>query len=289
MLFFYLSYTLKIVLVLLAIAFITLLERKILSYSQLRIGPNKVILKGLLQPVLDGVKLLVKEFYFPKKLFFWGIWLGPLLGFLVILFLWSLFEPLYLCKSNIILLLFLIVLIGLGVYSTLISGWRANSKFAEIGRIRSCSQSISYEISLIFFVICLLIFFGSLKINFLFIISLLPIVICFFLRCVAETNRAPFDFREGERELISGFNVEYGSAPFVLLFLAEYGIIILFSFLLRYLFFSFFSYRIIFFFMLFLFIRRVYPRFRYDILIKITWYKFLPLSLFFIFLSLLLY
>jgi len=279
---FFFSLILKFICVLIRVAFVTLFERKILSFSQFRIGPNKVIFKGILQPLLDGVKLLIKEFFFPKKIIFWGIILGPFLGFLVILFLWVIIKTKNFFLVRFYSIIYIIVLIGLGVYSTLISGWRRTSKFARIGRIRSCSQSISYEISLIFFIFFILIFFSSLFIKYNFFILLFWTFLVFWLRCVAETNRAPFDFREGERELISGFNIEFGSSGFVFLFLAEYGIIIFFSLLLCFLYFNinFFIFLII--LLSFIFIRRVYPRFRYDILINLTWTKFLPISLFFI-------
>ncbi len=278
---FFFSLVLKIVLILLGIAFVTLFERKILGFSQNRVGPNKLLFKGVLQPVIDGLKLLIKEFFYPKKIIFWAIILGPIMGFLVILFLWIPLKRVWTNKLNFYLILFFIVFIGLSVYSTLISGWRRTSKFASIGRVRSCSQSISYEISLVFFILCFLITFSSLRNVFLPLLCG-ALFFGFWLRCVAETNRAPFDFREGERELISGFNIEFGSAGFVLLFLAEYGIILFFSCLMTMFFIKirFFCFLVL--ILSFIFIRRVYPRFRYDMLINITWTKFLPLSLFFI-------
>ncbi len=228
----------------------------------------------------------MKEFYFPIKNIFWGIFLGPCIGFCVIIFLWFVLKQEFFCFLINYRIFFIIVFIGLRVYSSLISGWRRTSKFASIGGIRSCSQSISYEISLVFLIISLIIFLNIINIEFLIrnlIILLFPL---FFLSCVAETNRAPFDFREGERELISGFNVEYGSSGFVLLFLAEYGIILFFSLLLTYFFLINNFIIIIIIILIFLFIRRVYPRFRYDILIKLIWIKFLPISLTIIFLFL---
>lgn len=272
---------LKSVFVLLGVAFVTLFERKVLGFSQNRLGPNKILIKGILQPVIDGLKLLIKEIFFPKKIIFWAVIAGPFLGFLVILFLWVPLARVWDNQINFYKILFFLVFIGLSVYSTLVSGWRRTSKFASIGRVRSCSQSISYEISLVFFFISFLICFSSLnQTKFLLVCSIL--FFCFWLRCVAETNRAPFDFREGERELISGFNIEFGSAGFVLLFLAEYGIILFFRGLITMLFFGINRGYFFLLFFLFIFIRRVYPRFRYDMLIKITWTKFLPISLIFI-------
>jgi NADH-ubiquinone oxidoreductase chain 1 len=189
-------------------------------------------------------------------------------------------------KLSFYFFLFVLVFIGLRVYSTLISGWRRTSKFASIGGIRSCSQSISYEVGLAFFIIRGLMCFSSFR-NYYFFTLLLIVFPCFFLRCVAETNRAPFDFREGERELISGFNIEFGSRGFVLLFLAEYGIILFFSFFMGLFFLK--NHWALFFilFFSFIFIRSVYPRFRYDILMKLTWTKFVPFSLFTIWIYLL--
>lgn len=282
---------LKIIFILLRIAFITLFERKALGFSQLRLGPNKVTFLGLLQPVVDGLKLFLKELYFPKKLVFWGVFLGPFIGFCVILLLWLIFLKKINVRGLNFVILYVVVLVGLNVYSSLISGWRRTSKYASIGGIRSCSQSISYEISLIFLIICFLIFLNTIKIltTSFFTLLLYFIFPVFFIRCVAEINRAPFDFREGERELISGFNIEFGSSGFVLLFLAEYGIILFFSLFLSFLFFkkSFIFFVIIIF--LLIFIRRVYPRFRYDILIKLMWLKILPFSLVIIFFSLVIF
>lgn len=280
---FFVSLVIKILLVLLSIAFITLFERKLLRLSQTRIGPNKVVFMGIFQPVIDGVKLLIKEFFFPKKRLFWGILLGPFIGFLTMALLWGALNHYFGFSSSFYSIVFIIVVVGVGLYSTLVSGWRSTSKFGSIGAIRSCSQSVSYEIALIFLLFIFLIIGSSTrrinKINLWLAVWVFPLV---WLRCVAETNRAPFDFREGERELISGFNVEFGAASFVLLFLAEYGIILFFSFFLATLFKNnsfFFSVCII---LSFIFIRRVYPRFRYDMLIKITWTRFLPFSLVFV-------
>lgn len=239
---------------------------------------------GLIQPVIDGLKLLIKERFSPFKNFYWGFILGPFVGFLVIIFLWLIFEPEIKNHTTFFSFVFIFTFIGIGVYSTLVSGWRRTSKFASIGAVRSCSQSVSYEISLVFLIFRFLLFFSSFIITQQFHFFLLLLFFPVWLRCVAETNRAPFDFREGERELISGFNLEFGSAGFVFLFLAEYGIIIFFCYFLNLIFFS--GNFVIFSFLLFvfIFIRRVFPRFRYDLLIKITWTKFLPLSLFFLFL-----
>ena len=201
------------------------------------------------------------------------------------LLIWlTLQETFYFFRTKTIVLFFLVCL-GLRVYSSLLAGWRRVSKFASLGSIRSCSQSISYEVRMALFFISMVLFLMSIKVdtkkvgNLFFILS--PLLLVWFLSCIAETNRAPFDFREGERELISGFNIEFGAVTFTLLFLAEYGIIIFFSFFSS-IFFSRanFSFCLLFLFF-FILIRRVYPRFRYDKLMQLTWILFLPSSLFF--------
>ena len=286
------SVLLKVVCIILGVAFITLFERKILSLSQNRIGPNKVSLKGILQPVLDGIKLFLKERVVPNSGVYFLYFLSPIISFLVMLFIWLSMEEMFGFIRIKLFVMFFIVCIGVRVYSMLLSGWRRVSKFGRLGRIRACSQSVSYEVRLALFFISIVIFFMRIKyskqlfLGALFV--LVPIIAAWFISCLAETNRAPFDFREGERELISGFNIEFGAIIFTLLFLAEYGIIIFFS-----LFFSFLfckrrflvSFLIIF---IFLLVRRVYPRFRYDKLMGLNWKILLPFSILFGFIGLLL-
>lgn len=265
----------------LGVAFVTLFERKGLSFSQRRLGPNKTLIKGVLQPVLDGVKLLTKEVFFSLKKRRWAFVLGPATGLIVMVILWNVLDSELENEISFFLGIFLMVLIGVRVYSSLISGWRGASRYASVGGVRSCSQRVSYEISL---VLLFLLFFHSFKRirNFCFISFLnWGVFVVLFLSCVAETNRAPFDFREGERELISGFNVEFGASGFVLLFLAEYGMVLFFCFLIRSLIFSQRGFVFVVLFFVIIFLRRVYPRFRYDFLIKINWFKFLPFILFF--------
>lgn len=206
---------------------------------------------------------------------------------MVIILFWHRIYSLYMWNNAKINVLFVLRCIGVLVYSTILSGWRRFSKFGFIGAIRSCSQTISYEISLRLLIIFFLLPIASFSLwnisNNLLILFLLPINFMWCLRLVSETNRAPFDFREGERELISGFNIEYRRTGFVLLFLAEYGIIILFCYFTTII---FFKKNIIFFFILlylFIVIRRTFPRYRYDKLIQLIWIKILPIVCLFYF------
>ena len=224
---------LKIILILLSIAFITLFERKIIGYSQIRLGPNKTFFKGLLQPIYDALKLFIKEFFFPFKRLVFGFIIRPVVGFLIIRVLWGILNTYFYVSVSFSSLVLLLILIGLSVYTTLLAGWARIRKFASVGSIRSCGQSVSYEISLVFLLLAISILNKNFSIRIMaFNVFLLPVLFMIFLRCVAETNRAPFDFREGERELISGFNIEFGSTGFVLLFLTEYGIVLFFSVLI---------------------------------------------------------
>ena len=261
---------------LLAIAFYTLFERKLLSLSQTRLGPNQVLLGGLLQPVLDGVKLLLKEWYYPLKGRISFLLIPPLLfmsSFLLYLVLPS-FQMIISYR-----LLFLLMFIGFIVYSNMLRGWLSYSKYSSLGRVRRVRQSIRYEILL---TLLLLRIVGSL-IVYREKIYLLRVAI--WLLCILrECNRHPFDFAEGERELIRGFNVEYGRSGFVLLFLSEYGIIILFS-LIREVFFSIGLLVLIF----FILSRSVLPRFRYDKLIRLIWLIRLPLICYLLIISIYLY
>lgn len=278
-----------IVKVLIAIPFLTLLERKVLGYVQSRKGPNKVSYLGLLQPVSDGVKLIIKEMGTPTMASLLLFWVAPLLSFFLMVTRWMLFpSPLKGYFINLGILFFL-CLLGLKVYSLLGAGWGSKSKYALLGGIRGAAQTISYEVSLIFilFFPCILEYSYNMykfyKKRFPYAIMIFPIIFMWLVSCLAETNRAPFDFAEGERELVSGFKIEYGRLEFTFLFLAEYGRILLMSFLTRLLFFptKFLSYilfgRGITFF--FVWIRGSLPRFRYDFLMDLCWKVFLPFTL----------
>lgn len=238
---------------------------------QYRIGPSKNFLGGLIQPIVDGLKFFFKKNKnLNKNLFLF--FLGPLISFFVSFLIWSFFFY----RRIKIKIIFFLIFIGVNSYSFIITGWRRFSKFSYLGGIRASSQTISYEISLTLNLLIRIFFFNNLKINFFkeffFFLIILNFIIWLII-ILAETNRAPFDFREGERELISGFNTEYGSIGFVFFILSEYGLIIFFSYFISIILnINIFLFILIF----FLIIRSSFPRFRYDFLINLIWFKILP-------------
>lgn len=286
--------------VLISVAYLTLAERKVIGYSQTRKGPNVVGIYGLLQPLADGVKLFSKEMVIPNHVSIFLYFFSPILALTLGLVVWGL-MPLnyYSLMSDINLgILIIFALSSVGVYAILMSGWSSNSKYAFMGSLRAAAQMISYEVSIGLIVISVILCGGTMNLlNIIhvqeqltwFIFPLLPAGFMFFISCLAETNRAPFDLTEGESELVSGYNVEYSSMTFALFFLAEYSHIIFMSFLFALIFlggWSFFiSFPFIFFlkgtFVVFLFIwvRTSFPRLRYDQLMSLLWKTYLPLSL----------
>nr|QOQ50842.1 NADH dehydrogenase subunit 1 [Luidia maculata] len=293
--------------VLLGVALLTLVERKVLGYMQLRKGPNIVGPFGLLQPIADGVKLLVKETLKPANASSFLFVFSPVLFLVIALLLWS-FIPVGGC-SVVDINLSLIIVIGLSslsVYSLLGSGWSSNSNYSFLGAVRAVAQTISYEISLGLILLSVVVFCGGFSLSVIeasqegswLVMVLLPLFGVWFISTLAETNRAPFDLTEGESEIVSGYNVEYAGGPFALFFIAEYSNIIFMNLLTVVLFFGgsspfngIFPIDII---MVgiksgvliigFLWVRASYPRFRYDQLMYLTWKKYLPLSLcFFVF------
>ncbi len=273
-----------IIFILIRIAFFTLLERKYLALTQSRVGPNKTSFLGVLQPIIDGIKLLFKENIRTSNSMFLLILFAPRLLFLFIILIWLVIpRSQFFINIKINIFIFLILL-GLTVYSTLISGVISTSKFGIIGGIRASAQTISYEISLALLILspCYIIRSPSISNNTWITILCFPILSIWWIRCIAECNRAPFDFAEGERELIRGFNLEYTRAPFVFIFLGEYGIILNLSFISRLLFFNKSIFIAIMLFSSIILLRSSYPRFRYDILIILCWIILLPLAIVFI-------
>uniref|UniRef100_A0AAU6QGW3 NADH-ubiquinone oxidoreductase chain 1 n=1 Tax=Prionospio sp. 6 MH-2023 TaxID=3059274 RepID=A0AAU6QGW3_9ANNE len=299
---FLISTTTIFLLILLAMAFFTLLERKILGYIQTRKGPNKVGIMGLPQPFADAIKLFVKEQAHPLMTNYTPFYFAPILSLFLALFLWSLYPTS--TPSSILtfgILLFLCIS-SLNVYATLLAGWSSNSKYSLIGALRSIAQTISYEVSMSLILLASLLL--SQSYNFISpaflqiswpMILILPMFIIWFITMLAETNRTPFDLAEGESELVSGFNTEYSSGPFALIFMAEYTSILAMSMFTTALFSSsglssisdlLFSMKTLFFASLFIWVRGTLPRMRYDRLMALTWKSFLPSVIIFLMLLL---
>nr|UNA68693.1 NADH dehydrogenase subunit 1 [Leptocorisa acuta]UNA68706.1 NADH dehydrogenase subunit 1 [Leptocorisa acuta] len=297
---FIISYLIMLIFVLVAVAFVTLLERKVLGYIQLRKGPNSVGFMGLLQPFSDGIKLFFSEQTYPYMSNFLIYYLSPIFMLVLSFSLWVLFPYFTNLYSFNYGLLFFLCCTGMGVYGTMLSGWSSNSKYALLGSLRAMAQTISYEVSMAMILICFFIFiFGYNFVNFMiyqsdiwFVFFSIPLLFCWLSSCLAETNRAPFDFAEGESELVSGFNVEYSSGGFAFIFLSEYMNIIFMSLLTVIIFFGcdlysvFFYISTVFIIFWFIWVRGTLPRFRYDKLMYLTWKVFLPISLnYFLFFS----
>nr|YP_010238977.1 NADH dehydrogenase subunit 1 [Megalinus hunanensis]QTE20692.1 NADH dehydrogenase subunit 1 [Megalinus hunanensis] len=289
----FLSSLILLICVLVGVAFLTLLERKVLGYIQIRKGPNKVGFMGIPQPFSDAIKLFSKEGIYPMMSNFNSYYFSPIFNLFLSLFLWM-SMPFFSVLINFNLgVLFILCCSSLSVYTIMIAGWSSNSNYALLGGLRSVAQTISYEVSLFLILLSFLFLVMSLNLmdfmkvqKFIWLIFLtLPLSLIFFVSCLAETNRTPFDFAEGESELVSGFNVEYSSGGFALIFLAEYASILFMSMLCSILFLGGDIYSFMFFlklgFMSFLWIwvRGTLPRFRYDKLMYLAWKSFLPVSL----------
>nr|AAX94702.1 NADH dehydrogenase 1 [Xenopus tropicalis]QEQ13358.1 NADH dehydrogenase subunit 1 [Xenopus tropicalis] len=285
--------------ILLAVAFLTLIERKVLGYMQHRKGPNIVGPMGLLQPIADGVKLFVKEPIRPSTSSQALFLLAPTMAFALAMSIWAPIPmPFSLADLN-LGILFILALSSLTVYTILGSGWSSNSKYALIGALRAVAQTISYEVTLGLILLCMIMLTGGFTLfNFnttqehmWLVIPGWPMAAMWYISTLAETNRAPFDLTEGESELVSGFNVEYAGGPFVLFFLAEYANILMMNTLSTILFLgsSFINtpelttisimFKASLLSLMFLWVRASYPRFRYDQLMHLVWKNFLPITL----------
>nr|ALO76660.1 NADH deshydrogenase subunit 1 [Ceratocanthus sp. CER01] len=281
-----------IICVLVGVAFLTLMERKVLGYIQIRKGPNKVGYLGIPQPFSDAIKLFSKEQTYPFMSNFNLYYFSPVLNLFLSLMLWMCipFFCMYLSFSLGVLFL---CCSSLGVYTVMMAGWSSNSNYSMLGAVRSIAQSISYEVSLSLILLSFMILISSVSLIDLvkfqkliwFFIFMFPLCLVWFVSSLAETNRTPFDFAEGESELVSGFNVEYSSGGFALIFLAEYSSILFMSFLCCLLFLGgdifnwFFFVKVTFMSFLWVWVRGTLPRYRYDKLMYLCWKSFLPLAL----------
>lgn len=288
-----------------AVAYLTYAERKVIGAMQMRKGPNTVGPFGLLQPLADGLKLMSKEMIIPsgsnKVLFV----LAPIVTFTLAMVGWAVIpfdDNMVLADIN-VGILYILAISSLGVYGIIIAGWASNSKYPFLGAIRSAAQMVSYEVSIGFVIICVLLCVGSLNLNDIvkaqdgmwYMFPLFPIFIIFIISILAETNRHPFDLPEAEAELVAGYNVEYSSMTFAMFFLGEYANMILMSALCVILFMGgwlapfgmdfipgpiWFFAKIAFILFVFIWARAALPRYRYDQLMRLGWKVFLPLSLF---------
>nr|YP_009185930.1 NADH dehydrogenase subunit 1 [Phacomorphus fratyi]ALO70821.1 NADH deshydrogenase subunit 1 [Phacomorphus fratyi] len=287
------SFLVLVVCVLVGVAFLTLLERKVLGYIQIRKGPNKVGFMGVLQPFSDAVKLFSKEISFPLISNFNLFYISPVLNLFLALILWLSVPFVTILLNFNLSFLFILCVSSLSVYSILLSGWSSNSNYSMLGGMRAIAQTISYEVSLILILLSFLVMLMSFSvIDFMvyqhmiwFCFLFFPLSWVWLVSSLAETNRTPFDFAEGESELVSGFNVEYSSGGFALIFLAEYANILFMSMLCVVLFLGCDFYSFMFFVKItgfsffWIWVRGTLPRFRYDKLMYLAWKSYLPFSL----------
>jgi NADH-quinone oxidoreductase subunit H len=294
-----------IVPLLISVAYFTLAERKILGAIQRRMGPNVIGVYGLLQPLSDGFKLFVKETVLPSSANKFIFVISPILTFVVSLMGWSIipFDKYSILAEMNIGVLYLFAISSLGVYGIIMSGWSSNSKYAFLGALRSTAQMVSYEVSIGFIMITIVVCCGSFNLQQIiesqqelwFVIMFFPLFLMFFISTLAETNRHPFDLPEAEAELVSGYNVEYSAMGFALFSLGEYANMLLMSSINVVLFFGgwlspmvilnfipgslWFAIKICLFVVFFVWMRAALPRCRYDQLMNLGWKVFLPISL----------
>lgn len=293
---------------LIGVAYLTYAERKVIGAMHLRRGPNVVGPYGLLQPIADGMKLFFKETIIPTGANKVVFLVAPMLTFSLALIAWAVIpvgNGLVIANIN-VGVLYLFAISSLGVYGILMAGWSSNSKYAFLGGLRSAAQMVSYEVSMGFIIITVLIVAGSMNLSDIvraqqetiwFVVPLFPMAIIFFISTLAETNRHPFDMPEAEAELVSGYNVEYSAMTFALFFLGEYANMILMAGMTTILFLGgwlpildvapfnwipgpiWFALKMAFVLFIFLWVRATFPRYRYDQLMRLGWKVFLPISL----------
>ena len=292
---------------LLAVAFLVLAERKVMASMQRRKGPNVVGVFGLLQPIADGLKLMIKEPILPSSANLFLFIMAPVITFTLSLVAWAVipFDYGMVLSDLNVGILYIFAISSLGVYGVITAGWSSNSKYAFLGALRSAAQMVSYEVSIGLIIITVLICVGSCNFSEIvlaqkqiwFGIPLFPLLIMFFISCLAETNRAPFDLPEAEAELVAGYNVEYSAMGFALFFLGEYANMILMSSLCTILFLGgwlpivdiwpfnwipgtiWFSTKVLFFLFTYIWVRAAFPRLRYDQLMLFGWKMLLPFAL----------
>ncbi|WP_372023588.1 NADH-quinone oxidoreductase subunit NuoH [Tistrella mobilis] len=292
---------------LIAVAYLTLMERRVIGYIQMRRGPNVVGPFGMLQPFADALKLLTKETIIPSRSNRFLFLFAPMLTLILSLVAWAVipFDDGWVLSDINVGVLYLFAISSLGVYGIIVAGWASNSRYAFLGALRSAAQMVSYEVSIGLVIITVLLCVGSLNLSEIvraqetvwFAIPLFPMFVVFFISALAETNRLPFDLPEAEAELVSGYNVEYSSMPFALFFLGEYANMILMSGMTTILFLGgwlppfdiallnwvpgvvWFLIKIFLLLFTFIWIRGTFPRYRYDQLMRLGWKVFLPFSL----------
>ncbi|MGA7595314.1 MAG: NADH-quinone oxidoreductase subunit NuoH [Gallionella sp.] len=290
------------------VAYLTLAERKVIGYMQIRIGPNRVGYFGLLQPLADGLKLFLKEIIIPSGSSKFLFVIAPIMAFAPALAAWAVVpfgEGMALANVN-AGLLYILTMTSLGIYGIIIAGWASNSKYAFLGAVRSAAQIVSYEIAMGFALVCVLMASQSMNLTDIvrgqhghwgalnwYVIPLFPMFMVYLISGVAETNRAPFDMAEGESEIVAGFHVEYSGMAFAVFFLAEYANMILIAFLTSIMFlggwlspvpflpdsFIWLLGKVTFILLLFLWFRATFPRYRYDQLMRLGWKVFIPLTI----------
>jgi NADH-quinone oxidoreductase subunit H len=293
--------------VMVGLAYLTYVERKVIGAMQLRRGPNVVGPFGLLQPIADGLKLFLKETIIPAGANRGVFIAAPCITFILALIAWAVIpfgDGIVLANIN-VGILYLFAISSLGVYGILMAGWASNSRYAFLGALRSAAQMVSYEVSMGFIIVTVLLLVGSLNLSDIvnaqrkiwFVVPLFPMAVIFFISILAETNRHPFDMAEAESELVAGFNVEYSAMPFALFFLGEYANMILMAGIMTILFLGgwlppldlaplnlipgpvWFAFKLALVLFCFLWVRATFPRFRYDQLMRLGWKVFLPVSL----------